>query len=82
MEKYKGIIVINKRTKVLYEYLGGSDVVELRNLHTGEEGEIPKETFKKAFSLPIRANILVQKFPILKKMITNLNLTIINYEYN
>lgn len=51
-------LVVNKKTRVLYKYLG-DDVY--KNLVTGIEGKLLPEDAKKYFSIPARLNYMVHK---------------------
>ena len=51
-------LVVNKKTRVLYKYLG-DDVY--KNLVTGVEGKLLPEDAKKYFSVPARLNYMVHK---------------------
>lgn len=64
-------LVINKRTRVPYEYLGNNT---FRNLHTNAEGKLSDEQCAAVFSIPVGLNLIAEKNPQLIEAIKKLKL--------
>lgn len=64
-------IVRNIQNNYLYRYLGEN---KYRNLATGTEGIVVKETAVKIFKINVEATFLFEKFPDLEKLVNILNL--------
>lgn len=52
------VLVVNKKTRVLYKYLGDD---RYQNLITMVEGKLTPEDAKKYFTIPVRLNYLIQE---------------------
>jgi hypothetical protein len=70
-------IVRNIQNNQLYQYLGGT---KYKNLITGVEGEVADEVAKKLFRVNLEATKILHEFPNIEKLISELGLTIDNYQ--
>jgi hypothetical protein len=70
-------IVRNIQNNQLYQYLGGN---KYKNLITGVEGEVSDEMAKKIFKINLQATKILNDFPIVQNLISELGLTIDNYQ--
>jgi hypothetical protein len=70
-------IVRNIQNNQLYQYLGDS---KYKNLITGVEGEVSDEMAKKIFKINLQATKILNDFPIVQTLISELGLTIDNYQ--
>ena len=70
-------IVRNIQNNQIYQYLGGS---KYKNLITGVEGEVSDEMAKKIFKINLQATKILYDFPIVQTLISELGLTIDNYQ--
>ena len=70
-------IVRNIQNNQLYQYLGDS---KYKNLITGVEGEVSDEMAKKIFKINLQATKILHDFPIVQTLISELGLTIDNYQ--
>lgn len=66
-------IVINKQSRVPYEYLGDN---KFKNLHTQTEGDVPEDKANEVFLINADINLLCDGNENLKKLITNLKLCV------
>lgn len=64
-------IVVNKQTRVPYEYLGED---RYRNLHTGIEGYVEPEKANKIFNIHLEATYYFGRFPEIKDLVKILKL--------
>jgi hypothetical protein len=70
-------IVRNIQNNQLYQYLGGN---KYKNLITGVEGEVSEDMAKKIFKVNLQATKILNDFPVVEKLISELGLTIDNYQ--
>lgn len=66
-------IVRNIQNNDLYLWLGEN---RFRNLRTGKEGEVDEEKAKEIFKINLEATAMINEFPIIKTIISKLNLKI------
>ena len=61
----------NIQNNDLYEYVGENDFI---NLRTKKAGSVCDEQAKKVLKINIEASTLINKYPIVKELISRLNL--------
>lgn len=64
-------IVVHKRSRVPYEYLGND---RYRNLHTGVEGEVGEDKAKDVFNIHLEATDYFARYPEIKNLVKSLKL--------
>lgn len=64
-------VVRNIKTNDFYFYLGGNS---FRNIRTGQTGEVSDEAAQKVFKINIEASELINKYPMIEKLISTLSL--------
>lgn len=70
-------VLRNIKTNDIYLHLSGN---KFRNLRTGVQGEIPDQTLINIFRLNMEATVLINQYPLVEKLINQLNLKIENNE--
>lgn len=69
------ILLLHKSSNALYEFLETIDgFTKLRNVSTGNEGEVANEKMKDFFSIPVHLNVLITKNPNILPLIKHLDL--------
>lgn len=64
-------VVRNIKSNDLYEFCGGNT---FKNLRTGATGEVSDEVARKSFVINVEATMILDEFPIVKELISKLNL--------
>jgi len=69
------VVFRNIQNNQLYGHIGGNKYM---NLVTGVEGEVSDEVAKKIFKINLQATKIIEDFPVIKKLISEIGLTIDN----
>jgi len=67
------VVLRNIQNNQLYGHLGGNKYI---NIMTGAEGEVSEDMAKKIFKINLQATKMLNDFPVIQTLITELGLTI------